>query len=151
MINAYEQKIADAKEKLKTALGDESVAVIRLNVEDSTFALFGVNNRFIGSIYSNLGLTPNTWSKDMEEFQKILAGKSLPDLDADHIIILLSNGTWDSPENQEALKLLDSSMWKAIPAVKAGDVHRVERSYWQSGAITANSMKIDDILKMFVK
>ncbi|KQO10908.1 ferrichrome ABC transporter substrate-binding protein [Paenibacillus sp. Leaf72] len=151
VINAYEQKIADAKDKLNTALGDESVAVIRLNVDDSTFALFGVNNRFIGSLYSQLGLTPNTWSKDMEEFQKILTEESLPDLDADHIIILLSNGTWDSPENQEALKLLDSSMWKAIPAVKAGHVHRVERSYWQSGAITANSMKIDDILKMFVK
>lgn len=151
VISAYEQKIADAKEKLNTALGDESVAVIRLNVEDSTFALFGVNNRFIGSIYPNLGLTPNTWSKDMEEFQKILTEESLPDLDADHIILLLSNGTWDSPENQEALKLLDSKIWQAIPAVKAGHVHRVERSYWQSGGITANAMKIDDILKMFVK
>jgi ABC-type Fe3+-hydroxamate transport system substrate-binding protein len=35
--------------------------------------------------------------------------------------------------------------------VKNGNIYRMERSHWQSGAITANSMKLDDLLKAMVK
>ncbi|WP_338553480.1 ABC transporter substrate-binding protein [Paenibacillus sp. KS-LC4] len=149
VLSDYEQKIADAKDKLAKTLGEETVAVVRLNVDDQTLSLFGINNRYTGFIFSDLGLNPDKWSKEMTDFHQVLAEESIPDIDADHIIIFPSNGAWDSPENAEALKLLEGKMWKAVSAVKAGNVHRVERSHWQSGAVTANSMKIDDIMKMF--
>ncbi|MFB8373802.1 ABC transporter substrate-binding protein [Paenibacillus taichungensis] len=147
VVAAFEAKIADAKAKLQEAVGDETVAVVRLNISNNTLALFGVKNRFTGFLYSELGLTPHPLVAKMEEYQEILSEEAFPELDADHIIVFPSNGEWSSPENKEALKVLDSKLWKSLPAVKNNHVYMMERSYWQSGAITANTMKIDDLLQ----
>lgn len=151
VVTNYTQKIKEGKEKLQKSLGDETVAVVRLNVADKTLALFGIENRYIGNIYKEMGLTPHPLVRDMKEFHEILSEEKLPELDADHIIIFPSNGTWSSVENKEAIKLLDGPMWKTVPAVKKGRVYQADRTHWQSGAITANSMKMDDLLKWFVK
>ncbi|MFC3804326.1 ABC transporter substrate-binding protein [Cohnella sp. GCM10012308] len=149
---AYEAKVADAKAKLAQAVGQETVAVIRVNVGDRTIALFGAKNRYAGSIlFDELGLTPHPMVEKMTEFQEILSEEAFSMLDADHIIVIPSNGDWQTAENQDAFTLLDSPMWKSVPAFKNGHVYKVDRSYWQSGAITANGMKIDDLLKLMVK
>ncbi|WP_353961239.1 ABC transporter substrate-binding protein [Paenibacillus sp. S-12] len=89
----YNQKITETKDKLQKAVGNETVAVIRLNVGDKTLALFGIENRYIGSIYKEMGLTPHPLARDMKEFHAILLEEKLPDLNADHIIVFPSNGT----------------------------------------------------------
>nr|WP_145402598.1 ABC transporter substrate-binding protein [Paenibacillus xylanexedens] len=142
----FKQKIADAKNALHTSIGNETVAVVRLNVADKGLALFGVKNRYTGFIYSDLGLTPHPLARDMQESQEILSEEAIPSLDADHIIVFPSNGTWDSKENQEAVHILDGKLWQSLPAVKNKQVYFMERSHWQSGAVIANSMKIDDLL-----
>lgn len=148
----YNAKIADAKSKLADSIGTETVAVVRLNIFDGTLALFGVKNRFVGSIlYDELGLTPHPLVRDMEEFQIVLSEEAVPQLDADHIILLPSSGDWDSPENKEAMKALDSPLWTSLPAVKNGQVYQANRSYWQSGAVYSNLLKIDDMLGWMVK
>jgi len=147
----YENKIADAKAKLESAVGKEKVAVIRVNVGEKTLGLFGVKNRYAGVIYTEFGLEPVQMAKDMELFQDDIAQEMIPELGADHIIFIPSNGSWDTPENQEDFKQLDSPLWKSVPAFQKGNIYKVERSHWQSGAITANSMKLDDLLKLMVK
>lgn len=147
----YDQKVADGKDKLEQALGQEKVAVIRLNVADKTFALFGVNNRFTGVIYNQFGLTPVPMAAEMTDYQAIISEELIPTLEADHIIVFPDNGGWDTAENQEAIRILDGPLWKNLPAVKNGNIYRMERSHWQSGGITANTMKLDDLLKAMVK
>ncbi|MET3942617.1 iron complex transport system substrate-binding protein [Paenibacillus sp. PvP094] len=144
---AYDEKIRDTKAKLAESVGDETVAVVRLNVDDNSLALFGVKNRYTGFIYSELGLTPHALAESMEAFQEVLSEEAVPQIDADRIIIFPSDGDWSSPENQEAIKVLDSKLWNSLPAVKNNKVYKMERSHWQSGAITANSMKMDDLLE----
>ncbi|MDF2725358.1 MAG: ferrichrome-binding protein precursor [Paenibacillus sp.] len=151
VIAQYDKKVADAKDKLTKAVGGQTVAVLRLNTADKTLALFGIENRYTGNIYKQFGLTSHPFARDMKEFQAILSEEKLPELNAEHIIIFPSNGTWTSKENQEALKMLESPLWKGLPAVKNNHVYVADRTYWQSGAITANKMKIDDLLKWFVK
>ncbi|MGE6226718.1 ABC transporter substrate-binding protein [Paenibacillus chitinolyticus] len=152
ILKEYQKKIGDAKTALEKAVGTEKVAVVRLNVGEKTFTLFGINNRFIGSIlYRDLGLTPPPMVKEMKEFQQIISEEMIPQIDADHIILLPSNGTWASEENKEAVQLLKSPFWKSVPAVKKGHVYQVERTHWQTGAFLANGMKIDDLLKLLVK
>ncbi|WP_419886430.1 ABC transporter substrate-binding protein [Paenibacillus sp. B-A-8] len=151
VLTEYDQKVADGKAKLQQALGQEKVAVIRLNVADKTFALFGVKNRFIGVIYSQFGLTPVPMAAEMTEYQSIISEELIPQLEADHIIVFPDNGGWDTEGNQEAIQILDGPLWKSLPAVKNGNVYRMERSHWQTGAITANSMKLDDLLEAMVK
>ncbi|WP_019911566.1 ABC transporter substrate-binding protein [Paenibacillus sp. HW567] len=147
----YDQKVADGKAKLQQALGQEKVAVIRLNVADKTFALFGVKNRYTGMIYDQFGLTPVPMAAEMTDYQAVISEEVIPKLEADHIIVFPDNGGWDTAKNQEALQILDGPLWKNLPAVKNGNIYKMERSHWQSGAITANSMKLDDLLKVMVK
>lgn len=150
-LSDYNKKIADTKAKLDQAVGDETVAVLRLNIGDKTLALFGIENRFTGNIYKEMGLTPHPFARDMTDFQAILSEEKIPELDADHIIIFPSNGSWDSEENQEAMQVFDGPLWKSVPAVKNGHVYRGDRTHWQSGAIKANMMKADDLLNWFVQ
>lgn len=150
-LNEYNEKIADAKATLEQAVGEETVAVLRLNVGEKTLALFGIENRFTGGLYKEMGLTPHPFARDMTDFQAILSEEKIPALDADHIIVFPSNGGWDSKENQEAMQIFESPLWKSVPAVKNGHVYRADRTHWQSGAITANMLKVDDLLKWFVQ
>ncbi|MEK4853268.1 ABC transporter substrate-binding protein [Paenibacillus sp. FSL H7-0756] len=147
----YDQKVAEGKAALQQALGQEKVAVIRLNVADKTVALFGIKNRFTGVLYNQFGLTPVPLAAEMTEFQSIISEEVIPELEADHIIVFPDNGGWDTAANQEAIKILDGPLWKNLPAVKNGNIYRMERSHWQSGGITANQMKLDDLLKAMVK
>lgn len=151
IVNNYQQRITTLKAELDKSVGDETVAVVRLNIADKTLALFGVKNRYSGYIYTEAGLTPHPLARDMTEFHEVLSEEAIPKLDADHIILFPSNGTWESEENQDAIKWLDSTLWKTVPAVKNGNVYIADRTYWQSGAITANLLKYDDLEKWFVK
>ncbi|WP_238655927.1 ABC transporter substrate-binding protein [Paenibacillus piscarius] len=151
VIPEYDRKVAEGKAALQQALGQEKVAVIRLNAADKTFALFGVKNRYTGMIYDQFGLKPIPMAAEMTDYQAIISEEVIPQLEADHIIIFPDNGAWDSAVNQEAIKLLDGPLWKNLPAVKNGSIYRMERSHWQSGGITANQMKLDDLLKAMVK
>ncbi|MFJ7921139.1 ABC transporter substrate-binding protein [Lysinibacillus fusiformis] len=151
IVDKYEDRVTNLKAKLDESVGDETVAVVRLNVADKTLALFGLKNRYTGYIYTEAGLTPHPLARDMTEFHEVLSEEAIPELDADHIILFPSNGTWETEENQEAIKWLDSTLWKTVPAVKNGQVYIADRTYWQSGAITANLRKYDDLEKWFVK
>ncbi|URN95673.1 MAG: ABC transporter substrate-binding protein [Candidatus Pristimantibacillus lignocellulolyticus] len=147
----YQEDVEAAKVKFEQAIGKETVAVIRVNTGDKTIALFGIKNRFVGELYSKFGLEPHQLVKDMENFQEILSEEAFATLDADHIIVLVSNGDWNSPENADSIELLDSPLWKAVPAFANDHVYKVERSHWQSGAIYSNFLKLDDLLKLLVK
>ncbi|BBI32086.1 ABC transporter substrate-binding protein [Cohnella abietis] len=153
LLKDYDQKIADMKTKLQAKIGNETVAVLRLNVGERDINLLGIKNRFVGSIlYKELGLTPPKLVADMDKFIDTISMEKLPELGADHIIILTSNGAWSSPENEEAVSgLMDSPIWKSIPAVKNGHVYQVDRTYWQTGAFSANLLKLKDLEKYLLK
>ena len=147
----YNKKVDEAKVKFEQSIGKETVAVIRVNTGDKTIALFGIKNRFVGEIYSKFGLEPHQLVKDMDAFQEILSEEAFATLNADHIIVLVSNGDWNSPENADAIELLNSPLWKNVPAFANDHVYKVERSHWQTGAIYSNFLKLDDLLNLLVK
>ncbi|GKU76522.1 ABC transporter substrate-binding protein [Paenibacillus sp. L3-i20] len=149
LIKDYDQKVADMKSKLQAKIGTESVAVIRLNIGEKDLNILGIKNKFVGSIlYKELGLTPPKLVAEMEKFIDTISMEVIPNLGADHIIVLTSNGSWSSPENKESIdNLLNDPLWKTNSAVKNGNVYFVERTYWQTGAFTANQLKMEDLEK----
>ncbi|MBG9786529.1 ABC transporter substrate-binding protein [Brevibacillus laterosporus] len=149
VLKEYQKQVTDAKEKLNSSIGRETVAVIRLNVgEKPSLALFGLKNAYTRMIYEDLGLEPYEPVKKIVTHE-IVSLEKIPEFNADHIIIFPSNGTWTSQENKQAVALLEDPLWKALPAVKNGHVYQMERTHWQSGSIKANTMKIEDLLKIF--
>lgn len=152
-LNTYNTRMAEAKEKLSKAIGGKTVATVRLNVGDKTLAVFGILNRYTGpALFQELGLTPHPFVKNMKENQAVLSEEKIAELDADYVILFPSNGSWTSSENKEAVNWLESSaLWNSLPAVKSGHVLIAERTHWQSGAVTANMKKADDLVKWLVK
>lgn len=146
----YDARIADVKAKLNEAIGDEKVVVLRMNVVDKSINIFGIHNTFVGQIlYEDLGLKAPAFAEAMTEGNIVLSNEVIPELDADHIILLPSNGTWEEESNAKAFEEMKADpLWKTVPAFKNGHVYPVERSYWQTGAITANGLKMDDLLRL---
>ncbi|MFF2093683.1 ABC transporter substrate-binding protein [Paenibacillus sp. NPDC058174] len=153
LLSDYDKQAAETKSLLHEKIGDETVAVLRINISDKSINILGYKNRFIGAtLYHDLGLKAPKMVEEMEAFIDLISMEAIPDLNADHLIILPSNGNWESPENQEAISnLFESPIWKSVPAVKNGHVYKVERSHWQTGAILANKLKMDDLTAIFSK
>ncbi|MEK3660027.1 ABC transporter substrate-binding protein [Paenibacillus sp. FSL F4-0236] len=146
-IKDYEDKAAAAKEKLKEAIGDESVAILWL--VQKNFYIVDETRSSGAVLYTDLGVKlPNlvteipvgtraTWNP--------ISLEKLSELTADHIILVNSDKT-------EGSEILDSAIWKGIPAVKAGNVHEMSStSSWLYSGANAGGKIIDDVLKSFVK
>lgn len=146
-IAAYDQKAADAKAKISTVIGDDSVAILWLIKKN--FYIVDETRSSGAVVYGDLGLKlPNlvteipaasraTWNP--------ISLEKLAELTADHIFLVNSDKT-------EGSEILNSPIWKGIPAVKAGNVQEFasNHSWLYSGAI-ANSKTIDDVLNSLVK
>ncbi|MNN70088.1 Periplasmic binding protein [compost metagenome] len=71
--------------------------------------------------------------------------EKLAELTADHIFLVNSDKT-------DASEILNGSIWKGIPAVKAGNVTELSAaSGWLYSGAYANSKTIDDVLSALVK
>jgi iron complex transport system substrate-binding protein len=146
-IKDYEDKAAAAKEKLSGAIGQESVAILWL--VQKNFYIVDETRSSGAVLYTDLGVKlPNlvteipvgtraTWNP--------ISLEKLSELTADHIFLVNSDKT-------EGSEILDSAIWKGIPAVKAGNVHEISStSSWLYSGANAGGKIIDDVLTSLVK
>jgi iron complex transport system substrate-binding protein len=147
VLDDYELKAKEAKEKLQGAAAGESAAAIWL-VQKSFFVVS--DNLSSGAVlYNDLGLSVPEVVKEIAATGtgnwNAISLEKLAELDADHIFLINS----DVDSGSEALK---DPIWQAIPAVKNGKVYEYPNtaSWLYSGAI-ANSQIIDDVLESIVK
>ncbi|CAM2904882.1 iron-hydroxamate ABC transporter substrate-binding protein [Paenibacillus sediminis] len=143
----YDKKVADAKQKVHQAIGDQTAAIIW--VINKQLYLYE-EDRFSGKVlYGDLGIkAPKlvaSLPKSSATWDPITLEK-LSELDADHIFLVKKSGLGEGKE------FLDSPIWKGIPAVKQGHVYEVEDSgYWTNNGLIASEKTIDDVLKALVK
>ncbi|QSF42544.1 iron-hydroxamate ABC transporter substrate-binding protein [Paenibacillus tianjinensis] len=147
-IAEYDQKAAEAKEKITASFGgDKSVAILWL-VQKSFFIVD--ETRSSGAVlYGDLGLKlPNLVTEipaDSRATWNPISLEKLAELSADHIFLVNSDKT-------EASEILNGPIWKGIPAVKAGNVTELSASgSWLYSGAYANSKTIDDVLSALVK
>ncbi len=144
----YEAKIQDAKVKLAAELGDETVALIRVR-SNKELRLYGGPGGYVGNVlYTDLGLNPPSIVKQLawgDESMKVVSTEILPDLDADRLFI-----TYDEGGKELAQEIMDSSFWKALPAVQSGKVYEVSMDHWMTFGPIAYNQKVDDVLKALV-
>ncbi|OMD03513.1 iron-hydroxamate ABC transporter substrate-binding protein [Paenibacillus sp. FSL R5-0636] len=146
-IKDYDVKAAAAKEQLAGAIGQESAAILWL--VQKNFYIVDETRSSGAVLYTDLGVKlPNlvteipvgtraTWNP--------ISLEKLSELTADHIFLVNSDKT-------EGSEILDSAIWKGIPAVKAGNVHEMSStSSWLYSGANAGSKIIDDVLKSLVK
>ncbi|MBD8499327.1 ABC transporter substrate-binding protein [Paenibacillus arenosi] len=139
-VQAYKQKVSEAKDKLSSVVGDKKVAIIR-------FAPRGVSlmggEYFCGyALHQDLGLG---MSKLVEN--KTAANISLeilPELDADFIFVInaYDQGT------ERMTEMMASDIWKSMPAVKNGHVYEVNNQHWLGSGLIAYEKIIDDTVRL---
>lgn len=149
-IKSYDEKVADAKQKLHAAIGEQTAALIR--VENKRIILYGGPGSYSGEVlYSDLGITPPEIVKKLAWGEKSYAEismETIPDLQVDHLFIT----TYPNDESKKKTEeILASELWKKLPAVKNGNVHNVSMDYWMTPGPLAFDKKVDDVLLALVK
>lgn len=138
VIETYDSKVKLAKEKIGSAIGNETVMFLR--VTDKELRYYGAKNYDI--LYRDLGLkTPASFPDNKSTFA-ILQLEKLPEINPDHIFILI-----ESNEKYEELK--QSPIWSQLKAMKNNHIHPVQYDLWFQGfGPTAYSLIIDETVKM---
>ncbi|WP_042351887.1 ABC transporter substrate-binding protein [Bacillus massiliigorillae] len=147
VLEDYDAKAKDAKEKIKDAAGNPSVAAVWL-VNDEFFVVS--DNLSAGAVmYGDLGLKEPAVVKEISASAtgnwSAISLEKLVELDADYLFVINSDTAKDKTQ-------LSNALWKNIPAVKAGNVfeYSADESWLYTGAI-ANGQIVDNILKAVVK
>ncbi|MBP1996862.1 AraC family transcriptional regulator [Paenibacillus eucommiae] len=116
-IAEYEQKTAEAREKIKGIIKDgETVSVIQIG-EKAIYALAAKGGNY-GSvtIYQSLQLPPTKAALNMPEGYALISLEVLPEYLGDHVFVYVN-----SKEDSE--QILNSQLWKGLPAVKNNQVY----------------------------
>ncbi|RKN81943.1 ABC transporter substrate-binding protein [Paenibacillus ginsengarvi] len=123
----YEQKAKESREKIKGAVKDGETAVI-INVREKKISLLGDNYGRGGEvIYNMLKLK----APEFVQQQVIDSGKQIVEIsmemlptyaNVDRIFICMNDGTTE----EQVKAILDSPIWKNIPAVKNNKVYTLD-------------------------
>ncbi len=113
VLDQYDDKVANAKETLNKAIGDETVAAIW--AKGDQFYLFEQNRQSAEVLYSELGISQPDLVKELGKAQtqwNPISLEKLSKLKADHVFLLAKK------EEQGLQTLKDSTVWQSTPAVK---------------------------------
>ncbi len=145
-IQAYEDKLEEAKAVLQPYTEGKTFAVIR--VKPKEFLLMDGTYYSGPVLYDDLGLEPHPLIKELSwDYNYSFSLELLPDLDADYIFLLVQG----EAARDKAVELRNSSLWQDLPAVKNNHVFEVDISYWMAAGAIAHGKKIDDVVKLITQ
>ncbi|SFF14800.1 ABC-type Fe3+-hydroxamate transport system, substrate-binding protein [Paenibacillus algorifonticola] len=144
VIADYENKATAAKAKLSRSIKRQTVACLRLSAQ-SILLYGGPDNGYTGPVlYRDLGLTPHSLVEKLAKGKRFveLSMAELVLLDADHLFI-----TIDTISGRQ-IELLQSPLWRSLPAVRNGSVYEVDFLSWMNYGVLSHHRKIDDVLRV---
>ncbi|MEW4371409.1 ABC transporter substrate-binding protein [Paenibacillus kandeliae] len=148
VIKQYDQQAADSANILKQSIGNETVALLR--IEQKGMLLYGGPNKgFTGPVlYGDLKLQPEPLVRELawDDYNKQITMETIPELTADHLLVVVGNQA-----EEQAEQLYANPLWKSIPAVKNNQVHEVDFLTWMSSGPIANSLKIKQATELLQK
>ncbi|WP_338553479.1 helix-turn-helix domain-containing protein [Paenibacillus sp. KS-LC4] len=144
VIADYERKAAAAKAKLLRVAKRQTVACLRLSA-NSVLLYGGPDHGYTGSVlYRDLGLTQHSFVEKLAKGLRFieLSMEELALLDADHLFITIDKIAG------EQIELLQSPLWRSLPAVRNGSVYEVDFLSWMNYGVLSHHRKIDDVLRV---
>lgn len=143
---AHGERAREARTRLASV--DGTVAFLRIFVDE--IRLVTPSWGYIGPVlYGDLGLraAPGVAARDRDDTERSgwvpLSLERIPEADADHLFFLT--------EDEDAIADISSRrLWRALPAVRAGRVHRVDDAVWQTTAVLANESKWADVVAALI-
>ncbi|OPA74733.1 hypothetical protein BVG16_23555 [Paenibacillus selenitireducens] len=149
VIQDLQTKEAEAKEKLHSLVGDETVMYMMIMAKE--IVVYGENSDRGSFIHKKLGLKPvETFPQG--ELSASISLEKIPEYNPDHIILQLDDESSEEVRNR-AEEMLNSSLWKNMTAVKKNQVHSVGGKEWFSIGMSplADLYAIEDVVHAFEK
>ncbi|WP_150268689.1 helix-turn-helix domain-containing protein [Paenibacillus tepidiphilus] len=144
VIAEYEHEAQLAMRQLSRSVRQQTVAFLRISA--AGVALYGCDGLGYTApvLHQDLGLTPHPLVRRLTSGQKrvTLSAEELSLLHADHLFI-----TFDKLEG-EGRELLETELWRALPAVRSGTVYEVDFMAWMNYGVLAHRRKISDVLQV---
>ncbi|MBO9610189.1 MAG: ABC transporter substrate-binding protein [Paenibacillaceae bacterium] len=136
-IASYNKETTTAREQVKTALGNQTVSIFR--VEKGRLRIY-LNRNFAGYML-NTGLQVKAPDAVAAEIAKNKNGSAiaisieqLPQFAGDHLFLIVRGEGADKAAYEE---IAQSAFWKNLPAVKNGNVHLLDTDkYYGSDVVT---------------
>lgn len=144
IIGIYEHQVLKAKRILNRSVHVQTVAFLRISA--SRIILYGCGELgYTGSVlHIDLGLEPHPLVHQLTRGQKSvsLSREGLSQLTAEHLFI-----TFDRQEG-EGRELLDTTLWRSLPAVRSRCVYEVDFMAWMNYGVLSHQRKIEDVLRV---
>ena len=136
---------------IKGNIGDATVAFLRVMQKEIRLYPYSVNatNRFM---YELLNLRPDPMVVALDKTKNNLAisMESLPDLQADYLVISSGYGANSAGSKEAAAKryeeLREDPLWQTLPAVQDGHMLDVNSIIWNAHGLIAKEMAIQDLV-----
>lgn len=147
VLEEYDAKVAETKEKLDPILKDKKVAILWL--VQKSFYMVDENLASGAVLYGDLGIQPTNLVLNLPEEAKAtwnpVTLEKLAELNADYIFLVNSDGSGGK-------EVLNQSIWQGLTAVKENHVYELSTSssWLYSGAI-AGQQVMDDLVSLLVK
>ncbi len=153
-IKEHQERAVAAKAQIADSVSaDETVSI--LWIMEDTYHVVG--NRNLGHVlYNLLGLKPSALIQKQIDgnngdlvYTDPLSLETLPDYDADRIIVMISDVQAGAADNFKAMQ--KTSLWKNLKAVKNNQVYEVPYDKWWSYTIFSADALLADAVKLFDK
>jgi iron complex transport system substrate-binding protein len=142
IMTAFRAAVDNGRAALRSAVGDESVALLDVRVDEVLLSGYGYDG-ISALFYGDLGLTPDPLSETLPVWEE-LSLERVPELRAKHIVTFA-----DGDEAQDRLdELMASSVWQRVPAVRDGRVVVVPPGLYYRGddGPLGTALVIDDLV-----
>ncbi|ODB66619.1 ABC transporter substrate-binding protein [Paenibacillus polymyxa] len=149
VIQDLQTKETEAKEKLHSLVGDETVMYMMIMAKE--IVIYGENSDRGIFIHKTLGLKPIK-EYPQAELSLSISLEKIPEYNPDHIILQLDDDSSQEVRNRYE-EMLNSSLWKNMTAVKKKQVHMMGGKEWFSLGMSplADLHAINDVVHAFEK
>ncbi len=132
----YDARAAEARQRLAPHAAE---TVLLLRVRDRDIRVYGGARRAGPVLYADLGLTPHPLVP-LSEPHETISLEALPELDADHIFLIVEDA-----ERMSSIR--ESPLWQSLPAVHSGQVYEVALDPWnRSIGVISFGRIIEDVV-----
>ena len=138
----YDRRIEHAREMLQKTIADQAVVFLRFRM--NTCVIYSLGPTMVGPLlFGRLKLAPDPMVPPAmaRGGWDVLSVERLSMLRAEHVFLVV-----DANSERYFEEVAATPIWRDIPAVKHGHVHRVELRTWLSNGILAYEAMLDDVL-----
>ncbi|MGZ0147378.1 ABC transporter substrate-binding protein [Kribbella sp. WER1] len=139
ILNGYQARANDVKKKVD---GTPTISLVRFRPGE--IRLYG-NLSFIGVILKDVGL-PRPKLQDVQDLAVAVSQENIGKADGDRIFY----SSYGKPDTTDETKVVNSNLWKSLPAVKAGKAQRVDDEVWFLGLGPIGAMDVLSDLEKYL-